>query len=112
MSLQDLVATATNKNNFLTLADYIRFCQRYLDFIAVGLQAVIVAQNETNYRFFQYREDGYFNITRPINASLMYDARTVAVINNDFLTVLRHSTKVPTTKDVNRAIIRKAIYTI
>lgn len=54
VSLKELIATATNKANFKALVDYIQFCQRYLDFIATGLQAVIVSQNEPNYHFFQY----------------------------------------------------------
>lgn len=69
MSISDLVTLATNKENFLSLENYIEFCERFLDFASSGLQAVIVSQNEPNYRFYQYRQDGYFNISRPINSS-------------------------------------------
>ncbi|MHB1157436.1 MAG: hypothetical protein ACYC26_11450 [Phycisphaerales bacterium] len=73
MTLQQLVAIASDKTRFQTVDDYIRFAQRYLDFVFGGdkLQAVIVSQNEPHYRFFQYKKDGYFNIIRPINSPNM-----------------------------------------
>ena len=79
MSLTELLSIAANKENFRSLTDYIKFCRRYLDFLTDGIQAEIVSQNESNYRFFQYREDGNFNITRPVNANLMY---TVEPLNH------------------------------
>lgn len=112
MSLQELVITAANKSNFNSLVDYIQFCQRYLDFIATDLQAVIVSQNEPNYRFFQYGEEANFNITRPINSNLMYTAATSSAINSDFLSILRNSRDVPMMDDISRTVIRRTIYTI
>lgn len=112
MNLQDLITTATDKTKFLAITNYIDFCRHYLDFISTGLQAVIVAQNEPNYRFFQYREEGHFNITRPINADLMYGAEMGTVISRDFLPVLRHSVTALTTDYPERVIIQNAIYTI
>lgn len=72
MSLSALVSTASDKTNFIGLDDYVDFCRRYLEFVVDGLQAVIVSQNETHYRFYQYQQDGHYNITRPINSHLMY----------------------------------------
>ncbi len=74
MNLSDLVSHATDKERFHTLSEYIDFCARYLEYIDTGLQARIVAQNERHYEFFQYREEGHFNITRPLNSRLMYSA--------------------------------------
>jgi hypothetical protein len=71
MILADLLACVTDKSRFQSLDDYISFCEQYLMFIDNGLQARIVSQNETYYQFFQYRADGGFNITRPINTQLM-----------------------------------------
>ena len=84
MSIRNLLRHATNKNNFNDLESYIEFTQRYLEFVENGLQAVIVSQNEQNYRFFQYRQDGNFNITRPINSHLMYSAENSNVISENF----------------------------
>ncbi len=74
MSLTALVGHATEKIRFQTIQDYIEFCRRYLQFIETGLQARIVSQNENHYQFYQYQDDGYYNITRPINTLLMYEA--------------------------------------
>ncbi|MDP1615638.1 MAG: hypothetical protein Q8L68_07550 [Methylococcales bacterium] len=74
MNLTDLVAHATDKERFHTVDNYITFCARYLEYVETGLQARIVSQNESHYQFFQYRQDGSFNITRPLNSRLMYDA--------------------------------------
>lgn len=71
MKLGTLLSTATNKERFVRIDDYVGFCKRYLKFIKANLQAVIVSRNETHYRFFQYKEDGSFNVTRPINSNLM-----------------------------------------
>ena len=56
MKLDDIVAHATNKAQFLSLNNYIAFCTRYLEFVETGLQARIVSQNERHYHFFQYRQ--------------------------------------------------------
>ncbi len=74
MSLSDLVSHATDKERFHSVEDYIEFCTHYLEFVETGLQARIVSQNESHYQFFQYREEGSFNITRPLNSRLMYGA--------------------------------------
>ena len=70
MNLDQLMAWAQDKTRFQGPGDYADFCEAYLDFIFHGLQAVIVSQNENHYRFFQYREDGNFNVTRPVNSRL------------------------------------------
>ncbi len=74
MNFADLLSHATDKDRFHTVADYMDFCARYLEYIENSLQARIVSQNESHYQFFQYREEGGFNITRPLNSRLLYDA--------------------------------------
>lgn len=112
MNIRELVELATNKDNFLTLENYIEFCQQYLDFAVSSLQAVIVSQNEQNYCFFQYRQDGHFNITRPINSRLMYSAENSDTVNKHFLDILLNARDIAETDENNRAIIRNSIYTI
>lgn len=70
MKLNELVSFASDKDNFRRPEDYATFCSNYLEFIHENLQAVIVSKNETHYRFFQYKEDGHYNVTRPINSRL------------------------------------------
>ncbi len=74
MKLPEIIAFATNKANFATLQGYYSFCDMYLDYVAENLQAVIVAKNEHRYRFYQYKAEANYQVTRPINSELMYHA--------------------------------------
>ncbi|WP_219133075.1 hypothetical protein [Janthinobacterium sp. UMAB-60] len=74
MILATLVSNVVDKTRFLTIQNYIDFCARYLEFVETGLQARIVSQNEQHYQFFQYTQDGHYNITRPLNSRLLYSA--------------------------------------
>ncbi len=88
------------------------FCREYLEFVENGLQATIVAQNEPNYSFYQYKDDGFYNVTRPINANLMYTAKDIDVIGSIFPEVLKSAADIPQEDDKSRSVIRKSIYTI
>ena len=112
MILDDLVAVARDKQRFLSLNDYIEFAIRYLDFAGEGLQAVIISQNETHYQFYQYKAEGYFNITRPLNARLMYTAEDSAKLATDFFEILQNVKAIPENDSERRAIIIRSIYTI
>lgn len=114
MSLKELVKTAQNKQNFEKLDGYIDFARRFLDFIgdARNRQAEIVSQNETHYRFWQYREDGHHNVTRPINSKLMIAASQSQVLSRKFLKTLREAWKLTPDDDSGRMLICKSIYTI
>ncbi len=112
MSLAKLIERVTDKDNFLTLDNYIEFCRQFLDFAASGLQAVIVSQNEPEYRFFQYRQDGSFNITRPMNFNLMYSAENADIISEQFIDVLLNSSDISKKDEQSRAVIRNSIYTV
>lgn len=111
-NLNRLVETASNKNNFISITDYIEFCRRFLAFIARGLQAVIVSQNESHYCFFQYKDDGHFNITRPINSRLMYPVEAENLIVAEFLPAIRQAAAIPVADETSRTLIRNSIYTI
>lgn len=112
MNLSKIVATAVNKQNFLSLTDYIYFCRNFLEFVAVGLQAVIVSQNENQYRFFQYNNDGNYNITRPINSRLMYNINTINEIENEFLQILSMVRDIASDDVKSREVLIRSIYTI
>lgn len=112
MSLTDLVNYATDKVRFQTIQDYIIFCESYLEFIETGLQARIVSQNENHYQFFQYQSDGYYNITRPINTSLMYEASVFETHSVQFLTALEQLRDRHLPDDGLRQVLVRTIYTI
>ena len=112
MSLSDLVDFATDKERFQTIENYIDFCARYLEYVETGLQARIVSQNEIHYQFFQYKEDGSFNITRPINSRLMHGADSFSQAEQQFrltLALLRDGQK---PSDDLRENLTRTIYTL
>lgn len=112
MSLRDLVAHATDKTRFTRIEDYSDFCQRYLEFIAIGVQAVILSQNEQQYRFLQYKDDGHRNITRPINATLMLDADNFSEFQRAFSSVLELLKERVQPDHTRRDVVIRTIYTL
>jgi hypothetical protein len=112
MNLADLVAYATDKKRFHTVDNYITFCDRYLEYVKTGLQARIVSQNESHYQFFQYRQDGSFNITRPLNSQLMYDAESFTNASHLFTQTLEQLKNGERPSDELRQNIIRTIYTV
>lgn len=112
MTLSDLVSHATDKERFHTLTDYIDFCSQYLEYIENGLQARIVSQNETHYEFFQYREEGSYNITRPVNSRLMYSAESFPEAAQQFRQTIEQLKDVQSPPDELRENMLRTIYTL
>ncbi len=112
MNLTEIVETAVNKQNFLSVADYLRFSRTFLTFVETGLQATIVSQNENHYRFFQYKDDGHFNITRPINSKLMYGLDDIDKIEAAFPRILASVRDLKSDDIENRENLTRSIYTI
>lgn len=110
MKLSQLLDFAKNKTKFATLDDYISFCEKYLEFIYSNLQAVIVSQNETQYRFFQYKKEGNFNVTRPINSNLMISIDDFSNSKDTFVYAMKHIKDIKKETKV-RETINKFIYT-
>lgn len=112
MNIKNILAKALDKKNFTTLQGYIDFAQEYLDFTAEHLQAVIVSQNENHYNFYQYDKQGNFQITRPINSNLMYNADTFGVAGKAFSEMLASLKDVKPKQEVKRQILNNVTYTL
>jgi hypothetical protein len=112
VNLAELLQHATDKGKFKTLENYIAFSAKYLEYIETGLQARIVSQNESHYQFFQYRQDGNYNITRPLNSELMYDAELFSASSQQFILILQHLKNGDRPSDDLRQNIIRTIYTI
>ncbi|MDL2228167.1 hypothetical protein LJC30_04700 [Odoribacter sp. OttesenSCG-928-L07] len=91
---------------------YIKFCDEYLKYITDNLQAIIVSQNENHYQFFQYKKEGNFQITRPINSNLMYGAKDFSKSSKEFLKILKTIKTVNKKDNSVRDILNNATYTI
>lgn len=112
MNIKKILAKALDKKNFTTLQGYIDFAQEYIDFTAEHLQAVIVSQNENHYNFYQYDKQGNFQITRPINSNLMYNADTFGVAGKAFSEMLASLKDVKPKQEVKRQILNNVTYTL
>ncbi|HRG46020.1 MAG TPA: hypothetical protein PLG41_07460 [Leptospiraceae bacterium] len=112
ISLDKLLSQVINKDNFKSIEDYIEFCNSYLKYIATNLQAVIVSQNESQYRFFQYNESAGFQITRPINSNLMYSAKDFSENSKLFLGILKKAKSIKPDMQKERETINRTTYTI
>ena len=111
MNLKQIVNTATNKDKFQSITNYTDFCLNYLEFIKTKLQAVIISRNENNYRFFQYKKDGTYNVTRPINSNLMLSIETFDSNRKKFLTLLQNIKCKTSQTKANRKLLNDSIYT-
>lgn len=83
-TLWEIMSWVSQKDRFEKIEDYIDFSKYYLEYISTELQAEIIAQNENNYRFFQYRRDGEYNITRPVNGELFLFLQEYEVMAGSF----------------------------
>lgn len=110
MNLPQLIEYVKNKNNFISIDDYATFCRNYLEFIFDGLQAVIVSQNETHYRFFQYGQEASFAVTRPINSLLMLTIQEFDHAYHTFTSAIPHMSDLKN-EYAARTIINKFVYT-
>ncbi len=110
MRLSDLLEHALYKDNFLSIEDYLEFPKWYLEFIKNNLQAVIVSKNENHYRFFQYKKDGSYNVTRPINSNLLYSLEEYEISSIAFKSWVENIKDQASDTPENRALINRLIY--
>lgn len=96
--------------NFMGTDVYVEFAKYYLEFIETELQAKLVAKNENNYCFFQYRRDGEYNITRPVNSELFFKLAEYENITSDFEGILINIRDIKDDKETRRNI-NNFIYT-
>lgn len=112
MKLEQITTKAINKKYFVDLNNYISFCKEYLEYISKNLQATIISQNENQYHFFQYNQEGGFQITRPINSNLMYDVHKFHKYADDFTRILMNIKDISSDDQTTRKIINNTTYTI
>jgi hypothetical protein len=110
VTLNQLLDHALNKKNFLTVEDYLEFPKHYLEFIKTNLQAVIVSRNENHYQFFQYKGDGTYNVTRPINSNLLYSLEDFEALSGNFTKLLDCIRDTGLDSPENRVMVNRIIY--
>lgn len=73
------------------------------------MQATIVSKNETCYKFFQYKSDGDYNVTRPINSNLFIHERFDDMAHS-FIDALKHIKEIKDSISA-RECINRIVYT-
>lgn len=109
-TLWEIMSWVSDKQKFEEIENYIEFAKYYLEFIETELQAELVAKNENNYRFFQYRRDGEYNITRPINSDIFFKLHQYEEIALEFERTLTYIKDITNDKDA-RNNVNNFIYT-
>lgn len=109
-TLWEIMSWVSQKERFEKIEDYIEFSKYYLEFISTELQAEIIAQNENNYRFFQYRRDGEYNITRPVNGDLFLNLSDYEVMARTFVRTLEYIRDIKD-DELKRKYINNFVYT-
>ena len=109
-TLWEIMSWVSQKERFVKIEDYIEFSKYYLEFISSELQAEIIAQNENNYRFFQYKRDGEYNITRPVNGDLFLELSDYDNIGKFFEATLENIRDIKD-DELNRRYVNNFIYT-
>jgi hypothetical protein len=112
MNLKQIVTKVKDKSNFVNLKAYIKFCDEYLKYISDNLQAIIISQNENHYQFYQYKKEGNFQITRPINSNLMYNTKEFSQVSKEFLKILQTIKTINKNDESVRNILNNATYTV
>ena len=83
-----------------------------MSYVSENLQAIIVSQNENHYQFYQYDKSGNFQITRPINSSLMFDNKSFNKASKEYLRILRNIKTIDKNDKIIRQIINNTTYTL
>lgn len=111
-NLVELVEWAKSMDRFRTVSDYTDFCREYLSFVNKKdvLQATIVAQNEPVYLFYQYKEDGNYSITRPLNSDLLLSESEFDQAEQTVLSALPDIKSIENDREA-RMTLNKFVYT-
>lgn len=109
-TLWEIMSWVSQKERFADIEKYLDFSKSYLEFIKTELQAKIIAQNENNYCFFQYKRDGEYNITRPVNYDLFLELDRYETNQHLFLYALEHIRDIKN-DNVTRKLVNEYIYT-
>ncbi|MGB4413665.1 MAG: hypothetical protein WBI53_02095 [Paludibacter sp.] len=112
MNLKKIVNKAKDKTNFVDLQAFVSFSIQYLSYIADNLQAVIISQNENHYQFYQYKNEGNFQISRPVNSNLMYNSNDFLHISSEYIRILKNIKDIDKEDNSVREIINNGTYTI
>jgi len=109
-----LSQVASDKNNFLTIAAYRDFARMFLDLwgSGIGIQAEIIARAKNQYVFLQYDQTADYQVTRPLNKSLMANAGSFDALFDSLIETLEAVRDHQPLDDEKRTDVVRAVYTL
>lgn len=111
--LKDMLEKVTNKDNFISLQNYIDFASYFLEYIEKNQQATIVSQNENIYNFFQYGKEVGFRVTRPFNSTILYSFSDFEINKIQLLNDIKQLKEYrDSAAIIERSVINRTIYTL
>lgn len=116
MTLYSLLEKVENDATTKDLTWFLDVADEYLNFTNFGesftpnIQADIVSQNESNYHFIQYKDDGHHCVTRPINSDIFLKVKEFSKARKTFEDSLSDIKEIKYDTDT-RKIINQIIYT-
>lgn len=111
MNMVQLREWAVDKERFTRAQDYLDFATAFMELRASdGVQAELVAKNDHRYRFFQFKEEVGFQISRPINSDLFYSANDFTPACALFTETLAACKEGQAVSDEGRTVLRRVIY--
>lgn len=113
-NINAICTLARNKDFFLSIERYVEFGKIYSDFISddKNYEARITSQNEHNYKFYQYKEEGGYNVTRPINSNLFLLADKIDKAFSFFTNILTEKENIQNLNEEEKDLLNATIYTI
>lgn len=113
-NISELCAAATDKERFVSIRDYVDFSRGLLDFLADAdnYEARITSRWESHYKFYRYKEDAHYNVTRPVNERLFLSADCADRAFSFFQSVLQDAERMQTINAEEGRWLNAAIYTL
>ncbi|MBQ2559333.1 MAG: hypothetical protein II565_01895 [Fibrobacter sp.] len=104
------------QNKERNLQWFLDFAKDYLDFTRFGdnntprIQADIISQNESQYHFIQYKDDGKHCVTRPINSQIFITSNDIDEAERKFKQAVKNIRDIQNEPEL-RENVNKVIYT-
>lgn len=114
MKIKDIREIVLNKDNFKSVQNYIDFGKIAVEFFhnVENYEAKITAINEHNYKFYQYKSDAGYTITRPVNERLFLNMELFEQGSRLLISILEDRLRLKGMHEDERLLFNNMVYTI
>lgn len=113
-TILDLCTAVVDKRRFVSIQSYVDFARWYLDFLSDSnnYEARITSRKENNYKFYQYKGDAHYNVTRPVNENIFLSAPGADAAFSFFQQMLKETDRLRQLSEEEGRILNAVIYTL